>query len=233
MPEEAWTAPDMSQYRAHLRELDRLFGLAWHEAKRLGVMALGPEEIILAIVHPDAPDSVAARVLKSCGLDRETLERLTDHKRASAELEDGPQPNPAAQHLCHMAEGIAAGRGDATVTADHVLMAFIWDPGHSGWQLSSLGSSREQIRDRLAEHGIVFEQPELPQADPRRWGQRVELSLEELGIVMHELHQVLPQGASFVWNRNQDSGFVAVSEGLDPEHYVRVALDRHHRRLGA
>jgi ATP-dependent Clp protease ATP-binding subunit ClpA len=61
----------MGDYRVHLRELDRLAHLAWQEAKRLRSTVIGPEEFLLAILHPEAGDSVAARALHECGVTRE------------------------------------------------------------------------------------------------------------------------------------------------------------------
>lgn len=226
----------MRAYRAHLRATDRLvYRLALGEAKRLRSLAIGPPEIVLAIVHPDAGDSPAARALTACGLSRDVLERLAPHHRSGDETADqsagepAPQLNPAALHLYYLAQGIAAGQGAAAVGPEHLLLAFIWDPSFSAWQLQLLGTTRERLRDELARQGATLPQTDLPARDPRRYGPRVEVSMDQARALTRHLWHVLPAGASFIWNRAGEGGVIAVSEGLDPDEYVRRALERHDR----
>ena len=217
----------MGDYRSHLRELDRLAHLAWQEAKRLRATVIGPEEFILAILHPEAGDSAAARVLGECGITRDAFEGFTRRHQREEEISEGPQYSPAGLHLQYLAEGIAAGLGDDEVVAEHVLLAYLWDPDHSTGQLEDLGTSREDVRIRLAALGVELPQPTLPARDPRTYGPRVEVPLDDLWILLRELWYVLPPGASFTWNHDWKTGWVAVTEGLDAEEYIQRALERH------
>ena len=178
----------MVTYRDHLQQLDHLHELAWREAKRLRSTVIGPEEYLLAILHPEMSRSIAAQSLRDCGITREAIAELCRH-HATNEIDGGPQLNPAGYRLVASAEGIAAGLGASQVTPEHVLLAFLWDPDRSALQLKQFGSSREQVRARLAERGVDLPQPELPSPDPRRWGTKIDVPLDELWILLRELLQ--------------------------------------------
>jgi hypothetical protein len=147
-------------------------------------------------------DSVAAQALRECGITREAVAELTRRQQRKDEIPGGPQYNPAGLQLERMAEGIAAGLGEGVVRAEHVLLAYLWEPNHSAWQLEQLGTSREGVRRRLTALGVHLPQPTLPARDPRRWGPQVHVVLDDLWILLRELWYVLPQGASFTWNHD-------------------------------
>jgi hypothetical protein len=216
-------------YRSHLRELDHLARLAWREAKRLRCVAIGPEHFLLAILHPEAGDSLAARALRECGITRERLEPVTHPQRSERDIPGGPQFNPAGMRVQSVAEGIAAGLGAAAVRAEHVLLAYLWEPNHSAWQLEQVGTSRTQVRKRLTDVGVDLLQHDLPAPDTRRYGRCVDVPLEQLWLLLHELWYVLPQGASFRWNHDWKKGWISLTEGLEPQEYVERALARHRR----
>lgn len=219
----------MAAYRAHLRRLDHLRNLAWQEAKRLRSTAMGPEEFLLAISHPEAGDSIAAQALRDCGIDREALTELAEHKASETEIAGGPQFSPAGYQLMSKAEGIAAALGASEVTAEHLLLGYLWDPDHSAWQLEHLGSSRERVRAQLADLGADLPEVEFPAPDPRRWEQRVEVSLEELWVLIRELHYVMPADAHLAFNHDSKKGWISATEGVDLAVYIPRALDRHRR----
>jgi len=221
---------DMGDHRSHLRALDRLVALASSEAVRLGSIAIGPPHLVLAILDPRAGESRAARALRDCGVTHEAAEEaVRAYAGGDAERGRTPQPNPALLHLERMAEGIAAGLGDAQVRAEHVLLAYLWMPDQSGRALTKAGTSRERVRDRLAELGVSLPRPELPAPDPRRYGPDFHVTLDELRVLLDELWHVIPQGTSFAWNRDRDRGWVSLTEGLEPAPYVESALERHRR----
>jgi Clp amino terminal domain, pathogenicity island component len=217
----------MGDYRVHLRPLDELGHLAWREARRLGSTVISPDEYVLAILHPKAGDSVAAQALRACGVDREALEALTGRQRDEEEISDGPQYNPAGYKLTALAEGIAAGLGASEVSAEHVLLAYLWAPEHSASVLEHLGTTREEVRAALAARGVDGPQGTLPASDPRRYGPCVDVPLDDLWILLRQLDFVLPLGASFAWNHDGTKGRVSVTEGLDADLYVQRALERH------
>jgi hypothetical protein len=157
------------------------------------------------------------------------VEEFTRRDQREEEIPGGPQYNPAGQHLTYMAEGIAAGLGASEVRAEHVLLAYLWEPVHSEWELEHLGTSREDVRRRLATLGVELPQPRLPARDPRTYGPDVDVSLDELWILLRELWYVLPQGASFTWNHDWKKGWVSVTDGLDATEYIQRALESHRR----
>jgi ATP-dependent Clp protease ATP-binding subunit ClpA len=219
----------MGEYRAHLRELDHFAGLARQEAERLRSTVIGPDEFLLALLHPDVGDSLAAQALRDCGVTREAVEELARPHQWEEEIPDGPQYNPAGLHLQYMAEGIAAGRGDTEVGAEHLLLAYLWEPDHSASELEQLGTSREQVRRQLEDLGVDLPQAELPARDPRRYGPEVDVPLDDLWILIRELSYVLPAEASFSFNHDWKNGWVALTEGLDAQEYIERALERHRR----
>jgi ClpA/ClpB-like protein len=229
MNESPKSGPWMGDYRSHLRELDRLAHLAWQEARRLRCTVIGPEQFVLAILHAEASDSVAARALRECGITREGFEEVTRRQQSEDEIPGGPQLNPAGMQVEHMAEGIATGLGAGEVRAEHVLLAYLWAPSHSAWELEQLGTSREQVRNRLASLGVDLPQRDLPTRDPRRYGPSVDVSLDELWILLRQLSYVLPQDASFAWNHDWKKGWISVTEGLEAKDWVARALERHRR----
>jgi len=218
----------MGEHRGHLRRLDQLGHLAWREAKRLRSMAVGPEEYVLAILHPEASESLAARALRDCDISRDALAELTESKSSQEQVEGGPQLNPAAYRFLGTAEGIAAGMGAPEVTAEHVLAAFLWDPHHSS-RLERIGASREEVRIRLVELGAEFPPAGLPAPDPRRWGPKVDVRLEELEVLLRELPYVLPGDARMSFNHDWDTAWIATTEGVDLVACIPRALARHQR----
>lgn len=172
---------------------------------------------------------MAAQALRDCGIDREAVAELTEHKRSAREIEGGPQLNPAAYQLMSLAEGMAAGLGALEVMTEHVLLAFLWEPNWSRRLPGDWCSSREQVQARLADLGIRLPQAELPPADPRRWGPKVDVPLEELWILLCELPYVMPAGAQVSFNHNWKTGWIAATEGVDLAVHVPRALARHRR----
>jgi hypothetical protein len=139
------------------------------------------------------------------------------------------QYNPAGLHLLYLAEGLAAGLGDSGVRAEHVLLAYLWEPDHSAWQLEHLGTCRDDVRRQLAALGVDIPQAALPARDPRRYGRRLDESLDDLSILIQVLWYVLPEGASFSFHHDWKKGWISLIEGLDAEEYIERALERHRR----
>jgi Clp amino terminal domain, pathogenicity island component len=219
----------MGDYRAHLRELDELAHLAWREAKRLRSPVIGPDTFLLALLHPEAGESRAAQALRRCGVTREAVEEMAGRGQRDEDVPDGPQYSPAGLNLRNMAEGLAAGLGDSEVRAEHVLLAYLWEPHNSAWQLEHLGTSRDEVLSSLAELGVDVPRPPLPAPDPRTYGPQVDVALDDLWILLRALWYVLPPGASFTWNHDGKKGWVSLTEGLDGNEYVERALERHRR----
>jgi hypothetical protein len=117
-----------------------------------------------------------------------------------------PKLNPAVIELTSRAEGIAAALGSAEVSAEHVLLAYLWDPTSDG-QLAQLGTSREAVRSHLAELGTSLPQAALPAPDPRRWGSRTDVPVDELWILLGELPYVMPTGVQFIFNHDWKTGW--------------------------
>lgn len=218
----------MGEYRGHLRGLDGLSRLAFAEAKRLGSMAVGPEELLLAILHPDAPESIAARALRDAGIDRDALAELVRAKGSRNEIEGGPQLNPAGYQLMSLAEGMAAGMGAPVVAPEHVLLGFLWEPGWAA-RLEHLGCSREDLAARLAQLGVRLPQAELPPRDSRRWGASTDVPIEDLPILLRHLPYVMPRDAQLSFNHDWRKAWIGATEGVDLAVHLPRARARHRR----
>ncbi|MDQ6605018.1 MAG: hypothetical protein M3Z06_00550 [Actinomycetota bacterium] len=168
-------------------------------------------------------------MLGECGIDRDGFTRLVERHVSEKEIEGGPHLNPACYMLMSVAEGMAAGLGAFEVTAEHVLLGYLWNPG-SEWQLEHLGSRRQQrVRTRLADLGVSLPQAELPATDPRRWGPKVDVSLDELWVLLRELPYVLPPDAQLAFNHDWKKGWISATEGVDLAVYIPLAQERHRR----
>src|SRR3954453_8047487 len=153
----------MGDHRAHLCALDRIDALAYDVAQRLGSAVVGPPHLLLAILDERADDSRAAQALGDCGVTSEAAEALArDYARDDRDEAHTPQTNPAFQNLQNMAEGMAAGLRGAGVRGEPALPPFLGDPNFPAPALSRLETSREQVRDRLAELGVRLPQSGLP-----------------------------------------------------------------------
>lgn len=217
----------MGQYRGQLEQLDLLERTAFAEARRLRCAAVGPEQFFLAVLHPEM-ESVAARALGVCGVGRGAVEKLVEDRRGSEwEIDGGPQLNPAGYQLMSRAEGMAAGMGARQVTAEHVLLAFLWDRS-SSWQLEHLGSSRQQLRSTLADLGFRLAQDELPPVDPRKWVP-VDVPLEDLGTLLQVLPYVMPSDAQLRFNHDWKKGWIGATAGVDLAACIPRAMARHRR----
>jgi hypothetical protein len=94
--------------------------------------------------------------------------------------------------------------------------------------LSSVQAERP-VRSHLAQLGTSLPQAALPAPDPRRWGPRTDVTIDELWILLGELPYVMPTGAQFIFNHDWKTGWFRLTEGVDPGVYVPRARERHRR----
>lgn len=219
----------MAEHREWAAELGRASFAAADEAVRLGDGRIDDDHLLLALVRA-GEDTPAARALRACGA---TYERLA---AALARGEPGPADDersfimlatsPAAHRLEARAEGIALGADAAAVTAEHVLVAFLWEP-ETERLLERCGTTREAVRDALAGLGahVPPALPPSPPPCPDGPRQHVDFREEELPQVLRRLVAELPEGAHWGWNVDREGGAWVDGVGdFDLEEQVRAAL---------
>jgi hypothetical protein len=179
----------------------RTISAAFEEASRLGSGYAGPEHFLLALLRP-GEETVAAQALRDCGADYERLRSALVRAAAERRVEPnaGVSLNPAAQELVGRAEGLAAGLGAESVTAEHLLLALLWRPERD-WPLTLAGTTREIVYERLRAGGVRLA-VELPPSRERPAGpeQLVHFPEVQLRDVLAKLPALLPPDADWGWN---------------------------------
>jgi hypothetical protein len=218
----------MCHDRAFMSVRKRTISAAFEEAIRLGSGYAGPEHFLLALLRP-GEETVAAQALRDCGADYERLRSALVRAAAERRVEPnaGVSLNPAAQELVGRAEGLAAGLGAESVTAEHVLLALVWD-AQRGWPLVAAGTTREAVYVRLRAGGVRLA-VELPTS--REWPpgpeQRVYFPEEQLRDVLTKLPALLPPDADWGWNVDGAyRAWVRTTGEVDLRALVRQALAR-------
>jgi hypothetical protein len=135
--------------------------------------------------------------------------------------------NPAAAKAINWAEGYATGRGE-TPGDDHLLVAVLWDNVcFTAAVFRRLGVSREAVLEALRrEDGNAPDAdppPDPPQVD---WGEEIELTMDELRVVLQELPKRLdPTSRGFAWNHDgKGHGFVVADRAIDLRDHVDAIL---------
>jgi hypothetical protein len=209
-----------------------LLARAWKEAEDLGHSWVGPDHFLLALLRP-ADESVAADVLRACGLTHERfaeeLARVLDKAslgRAKETEQATPELNPAAYCMRGRAEGMATGLGEEQVGPEHVVLAALWDPYTLTRDvLTNLGVDPENVVSRVASAGIRVPAVPLPKPEQWRWGDEVDVPIAQLCALTAELPGLLPPGTPFAFNHDgKERGWVIAGEDVDLDAYVSFAL---------
>jgi hypothetical protein len=206
---------------AGVDQLNVLRSIAGEEAIRLNCSWLGPEHLLLAILSPAFDDSPASKALARCAVTREAVEAAIGAKQPRKRPErSGVTTNPACHDVVGFATGLASWRGTGAVTAEHVLIAQVYEAQSEGKMLTA---SRAAILSTLAELGVDV--PEAPLPAPRRRvqrGERIYVSLDDLGALLAELPRLVPGGIS--WNRDDTRGWVQAPVDVDLTKVIPFAL---------
>lgn len=210
-----------------VNELNLLHSIAAEEASRLNCTWVGPEHFLLAILSPAFDDSPASKALAQCSITRESVEEtVVAKRRVAGSRRQGLSWNPACHQMLGFATGLAACRGTSEVTAEHVLMAQVYEPGFAG---ESPTATRAAVLSALADAGVAVPQAPLPEG--RTWeerSERVDVSLEELDALVTELPRLVPGGIT--WNQKGKRGWVQAVRAVDLNAIIPFALDAWNRR---
>jgi ATP-dependent Clp protease ATP-binding subunit ClpA len=205
---------------------------AFDEAARLNHGWIGPEHVVLAILAPPA-ESVAARVLGDLGITHAAFSTRYVAHLASGEpgdsptAENGTSTSPAWHELVGRADGLAAAFGATSVSAEHLLIAYLWDPD-SGSEFEYLFDvKRETVIAALQTAGVTTPSVAMrpsPQPDPKGH-QRVFVPADKVTRVAGMLANRLPRDSGLGFNfTDDDRAWIGAHTDIDLERYVAEAL---------
>jgi ATP-dependent Clp protease ATP-binding subunit ClpB len=125
---------------------------AQQAAVSAGNPALEPTHLLNALLSES--DGIPAALLQAVGVERADVAAKADAAvarlpRVSGETASGPQASGALQRVLARAQERAQARGDAFVSAEHLLLALASVPGESADILSSAGASEPSLADAL------------------------------------------------------------------------------------
>ena len=208
-------------------EAREALGLAAEEALAAGHGWVGTEHLLLGLLRSvgeaRAGSAKLRRVLARPGLARareRVLEYVPPEPEGCAEAEAVWTPR-VERVLGHSAE-LTAGAG--SVDAEHLLLGLLWEvEGIGARVLAESGLSYGAAAEALSIP--VSDLPDPP--DDALLGPEVDVSEEELEILLRELPGVIPPGCPMAFNlRENGRAWVALGEGVDAEACVREALAR-------
>jgi hypothetical protein len=210
--------------------IGRAFDLAIPEAEALGHHWLGELHILLGIIRTD---SKASRALDAVGITHHgILEAANELLKGSASDPEGSELarwmfNPAGAKAINWAQGYATVRSE-TPNEDHLLVAVLWDNVcFTAAVFRRLGVSRAAVVEALRREGGSAPDADPP-ADPPQvdWGEKIELTMEELRVVLREVPKRLDlDSPKFAWNHDgKGHGFVVADRTIDLRGHVDAIL---------
>ena len=217
--------------------IGRAFALAIPEAEALGHSWLAELHILLGISRTD---SRARRALEALGITHERIqEGASELLEGSASDPEGSELarwvfNPAGARAINWAEGYATGRGE-TPGDDDLLLAILWDNVcFSAAVFRRLGVSRAAVVEALRREGGSAPDAD-PLGDPPQvdWGEKIELTMDELRVVVRELPKRIDFGSrQFGWNHDgKGHGHVVAERTIDLRGYVDAILAASRREV--
>jgi ATP-dependent Clp protease ATP-binding subunit ClpC len=130
----------------------RVVVLAQDEARRLNHDYIGPEHLLLGLIHEDK--GVAARALQQCGIPLQAA-------RAEVQQVIGRGDSPPGEPIPFTAEAKRAlelslregfERGHRHIGTEHILLGVLGEGGGAAAQvLEQLGTDLDQVRDEVTE----------------------------------------------------------------------------------
>ena len=211
---------------AYRKGIYRLLGSAFDEAKALGSSSVGPDEFLLALLG-STEECPATATLAHFGLTHEAFARdlaarVYDPPDQPLEEGDAPELNPAAYDLIGRAEGLAIGLGAPAVTLEHVLIAYVWNPG---WIERDFGVEREAVLEHLSASGVQVPAAPLPPRLPPH-GRRVFVPYDHFDAIIEKLQERLPANSGFGlnWDPPSSRAWVSAYAHVDLAEHVNAVL---------
>ena len=210
--------------------LPRPFELAIPEARALGHGWLGEVHILLGISRTETRARLA---LDAVGITHQRIQEAANELlKGSTSDPGGPELprwsfNPAGAKAINWAEGYATGRADEA-DDDHLLVAVLWD-NHcfTAAVFRRLGVSRAAVIEALRREGASAPDADPPpDPPPVDWGEKIELTMGELRVVVRELPKRIERFSGRI-GFNHDGkghGFVIADRAIHLRGHVDAIL---------
>ena len=187
-------------------------------------LAVADEELLLLAIASEPPGTPAREALVTQGAD---VERISRQLRPAGVLtEKGATFPPAVLKILGWAQGFAAAIGDEEITATHLLMALLWNPGGGACRLLwRMDVPREAILQCLKDLGEMTPRSRLPEQREAPVGRLVWLNADQLPTVLRYLERHAPKGAAWGFNLSgSDRAWVSAEASLPIAELVERAL---------
>jgi catechol 2,3-dioxygenase-like lactoylglutathione lyase family enzyme len=194
-------------------------------AMNLGRPVVDDDLFLLALTGL-GESSPARQVLDGAGV---TEEILLANIRTGGDGEREPRAGftyaPPYYAMHARAEAFADTLGDGTITAEHVLLALLWD-GHSRSSqiLWRLGVSRERLVEGLAARGVPVPPAPTPPQREVDIGDRVWFDRDQTQAVIDRIRLRVPPGTSWGFNYEGDRAWAFAESSVDLAGLVAEAL---------
>lgn len=194
-------------------------------AMELGRPVVDDDLFLLAIARL-GESSPARQVLAGEGV---TEEVLLANIRTGGDGEREPKAGftfaPPYYAMHARAEAFADTLGDGTITAEHVLLALLWD-GHSRSSqiLWRLGASRERLVEGLTAQGVPVPAAALPPQHEVDMGDRVWFDRDQTQAVIDNIRLHVPPGTRWGFNYEGDRAWALAESSVDLAGLVAEAL---------
>lgn len=194
-------------------------------AVELGRQVASDDLFLLALTRL-GPESPARQALEAAGVTADiVLANIRTGGDGVPPHGDGLSYSPAYYGMTGRAEAFAAALGDGTITAEHVLLALLWDgDSHSSQLLRRLGVRRERIVDELRARGVGVPGGRLPAQREVEVGEDVWFDRDQVQRVIDHLRQHLPPETYWGFNYEGDRAYVSSEASVDLEALVAEAL---------
>lgn len=210
-------------------EIRKVLALAAGEAIAVGHDWIGTEHLLLGLLRSVEEASAGSAELRRV-LERTNLtlarERVLEYIPPGPEggAEAGVCSTPRVERVLGYSVGLAAGGGARSVGADHLLLGLLWEVDGVGAKvLAEFGLSYGAAAEALS----ISVSGLLEPPDDASFGPEVDVSAEELEILLRELPGVVPPGCPVSFNlRENGRAWIALGEEVDAESYVREVLAR-------
>jgi hypothetical protein len=194
-------------------------------ARELRRQVASDDLFLLALAELDA-QSPARQALEAEGITGERLRAMVGTEGdGTAAAPEYLTYSPAYYSLRGRVDAFAACLGDGEVTAEHVLLALLWDvDSFSSQILRQLGISARSIVDRLRRVGVAVPAARLPDHEDVDFGEEVSFDRDQVARVIEHLRLRLPPATHWGFNYRGDRAYAVAEASVDLAALVAEAL---------
>lgn len=207
---------------------------AFEEARQLGCYRVGAEHLLLALARPD-DESPAARALRAAQADFQRIRPVVADwgaRKAKASGEPRSRDVQLSTVSLHQAvaraEGLAAGLGEPGPSAEHALLALLWERERTvASLLERIGVTRDAVLEALRGEGTRVPDEPLPALRLKiDWGEAVAVPSDRLDEIQRRVVAALPRSTPIAVTRDGDQAKLRTVRGVDLAALVRESISQ-------